>query len=504
MVQPLFSGTTIASRRKLGNLTAEKIEAFAGVYLSPRYDSPQPTPEFHRECWTRYCGPALAAATAAPRNHAKSTGLTHDYGLANVVFREASYVIVVGASEEMAIEHLGDMANELRDNDELIRDFKIKGFVTDQKTDIIVECTDGYQFRIIARGAEQKIRGRKWNGKRPGLIIGDDLEDDEQVENKDRRKKFRRWFFRACKQSLRDGGKIRVHGTILHEDSLLNHLMKNKAWSSKKYKAHKSFSDFTDILWEEKFSEERLRLIRQEFINEGDSAGYSQEYLNEPGDNEDVYLKKEKFLPMQDEDHERFKLFTVGWDFALSKADAANRTSATVGGQDTGGILHIVDERVGRWDIVEIVNLMFEVEKKWHPDMHVVEGGVIWKGVEAILNKEMPRKNTFLNILVLNPVKDKKGRGRSFQKRHNSGNMRYDKNAEWYAEYEDEQLKFTGDSDALLDDQFDSTATLCMGLEKAPDTDEEDEWTQEEVEELAQSNALRSQGTSGRNKSTGY
>src|SRR5271170_1924867 len=259
-------------------LTAELVESLSGVYLSPRYDTPQPTPEFHRECWTMYCSPWEACAVAAPRNHAKSTALTHDYVLANVLFRAQLYVIIVGASEEMAIEHLNDIANELRENEDIIRDFKIKRFLVDQKTDIIVECIDGHQFRVIARGAEQKIRGRKWNGCRPGLIVGDDLEDDEQVENRDRRKKFRRWFFRACKQALRDGGLIRVHGTVLEEDALLSHLLKNKAWDSRLYKAHKSFSEFVEILWPEKFPEARLRAKQKEMVDEGDAAGYSQEY----------------------------------------------------------------------------------------------------------------------------------------------------------------------------------------------------------------------------------
>src|SRR5205807_1999085 len=140
---------------------------------------------------------------------------------------------IVSPSEEKAAEHLNDIATELRENDALAAEFRIKRFLRETSTDIVVECLDGHQFRILARGAEQKIRGTKWRGQRPGLIIGDDLEDDEQVESKDRRRKFRRWFFRACKPALRRGGRIRIHGTILHNDSLLAHLMKNKSWDSK-------------------------------------------------------------------------------------------------------------------------------------------------------------------------------------------------------------------------------------------------------------------------------
>src|SRR5580765_5423010 len=100
-------------------LTSEMIEGFAGVYLSHRYDTPQPTPDFHRTCWARYCSPHPACATAARRNHAKSTALTHDYALATACFRDEPYIILVGASEDMAIEHLGDIASELRDNEDL-------------------------------------------------------------------------------------------------------------------------------------------------------------------------------------------------------------------------------------------------------------------------------------------------------------------------------------------------------------------------------------------------
>lgn len=488
-------------------LTAELIESFAGVYLSPRYDSPQPTPDFHRECWADYCSDHPACARAAPRNHAKSTGLTHDFILANVVFRVEDYIILVGSTEEMAIEHLGDIANELRENEDLIRDFKIKDFVTDQRTDIIVECQDGHQFRIIARGAEQKIRGRKWRGKRPGLVVADDLEDDEQVESQDRRRKFRRWFFRACKQALRDGGRIRVHGTILHEDSLLARLMKNSSWNSRLYKAHESFDDFSNILWPEKFSELRLRSIRQEFINEGDSAGYSQEYLNDPLDHDEAYLVKEEFIEMNEQDFEVSKVYVCGVDFAVSTADAANRSSFTIGGRDLRNLIHIVDQRVGRWDSLKIVNTFFDVQEAWGIDQFFVEDGVIWKTVKPFLDREIDRRRDeglpyLLTIVPLMSVKDKAVRGRSLQKRMRCRSMRFNKRASWYPGYEAELLRFTGTSEATLDDQFDSTVQVSRGFDTY-DPPEEDDYTSEEEREF-ELEARVARENSGRSQVTGY
>ena len=483
-------------------LTSDMIESFSGVYLSPRYDQPKPTPDFHRECWARYCNDrCLAAATAAPRNHAKTTSLTHDFVLAAALFRWEEYIMILGSSEELAIEMLGDIADEIRGNEDLRRDFFIKDFLVEQRTDIVVECADGYQFRIVARGAEQKIRGRKWHGKRLGLIVADDLEDDEQVENRERRKKFRRWFFRAAKQALRDGGKIRVHGTILHEDSLLSRLMKNRAWDSVRYQAHKSFSDFSEILWPEKFSEERLRGIRQEFINDGDSGGYSQEYLNDPRDNEDRFLRKDDFLPMRDEDYETYKVFAIGCDFAVSTDSRANRTSFTVGGKDISNVLHVVDQKVGRWNSKAWIDELFALDSKWGPQFIFAEGGVIWKTIEPTIQQEMLARDHYLNITVINPVKDKATRGVALQKRMKAGGMRFDKRAEWYEEFEDELLHFTPGVESVLDDQYDSTAILARGFEKIT-VDEEDEKSDEELDfELE---AMRLKGGGGRSLTTGY
>lgn len=462
-------------------LTAKLVEAFAGMFLSPLYDNPQPTPDLHRECWKLYCSDAELAAIAAPREHAKSTALTHDYGLATALFRAEDYIIIVSATEDLAIGHLADIAKELRENEELIREFQIKKLSVDAKTDIVVDFTDGHQCRFLAKGSGQKMRGLKWNGKRPGLIICDDLEEDEQVENFDRRAKFRRWFYRALMPCRRRGGKVRMHGTILHEDALLARLMKSSTWKTRLFKAHAGFDDFTDILWPEQFPVERLMRIRQAFIDDGDAAGYSQEYLNDPFDNSQAYLRRDDFLPMREGDFLAEKVYAVGCDFAVSKADKANRTSFTVGGRTVDGKICVVDQHVGRWDPTEWIDKIFEIEEKWHPEVFFVEGGVIWKAIENTLYQEMRTRGVYPGMQVINPVKDKAARGRPYQKRHRAGGMVFDKGADWYAPYEAENMRFTGTSDALADDQFDSTALLVKGFESMADVEDDDFMTEDEV-----------------------
>ncbi len=483
-------------------LTAALVEAFAGTFLSPMYDNPQPTPDLHRWCWELYCSDAELAGVAAPREHAKSTALTHDFGLATALFRVEDYIIVVSATEELAMGHLGDIAKELRDNEDLAREFHIKCLSTDTKSDIIVDFMDGHQCRFMAKGSGQKMRGLKWKGKRPGLILCDDLEEDEQVENIDRRKKFRKWFYRALLPCRRRGGKVRMHGTILHEDSLLARVVnpKNKSWKTRLFKAHRAFDDFSDILWPEQFPESRLRAIRQAFIDDQDAAGYSQEYLNDPSDHSEVYLRKDDFVEMAPEDFDIPKRVAVGCDFAVSKSDSANRTSFTVGGEDSRNLCHIFDQYVGRWDTLEWVEVLFDIQTTHNPDTFFVEDGVIWKSVSPMIYKEMNRRGIWLNFYPILPTKDKAVRGRDLQKRSRARAMRYNKDAEWYEGFEAELLKFTGVSDALLDDQFDSTAILVKGLTTQADVEDED-FTPEEDLEMERQDPRRS---SGRSSVTGY
>ncbi len=512
-------------------LTAELIESFAGAFLSPRYDNPVATPEFHREGWALYASDHPACELLAPRDHAKSTAFTFDYILAEVCFRTSDYVVLIGSTEDMAGEQLSNIREELLENEDLREEFGIKEIEKDSTTDIIVRCDDGHRFRIIARGAEQKIRGKMWNGKRPNLMVCDDMEDDEQVENRDRRMKFRRWFFRAAKQALSRTGKIRVHGTILHEDSLLARLRKNSQWKHLFYKAHRAFDDFGDILWPAAWTEERLRAKRQEFIDDGDSGGYSQEFLNDPQDNSNAYLRKQDFIPMGAEDRLRSKVKYAAADFAVSKNDLANRTSFTVGGKCSLNIVHVIDQRVDRWPSLEVVYSlegvpagstalpkkgggfyigwiveMVAIQRLHNPDFFFVEDGVIWKAVKATFYNTIRELDCAINIVEIPSVKDKATRGRTFQKLHRAQMMRFDTEAEWYAGYEAELLRFTGGAQAILDDQFDSTSLLCIGFENyKPEAAEEDDFVEEEELEIVQRARRRFRGgDDGRSPTTGY
>jgi hypothetical protein len=486
-------------------LTADLVESFAGTFLSPRYDNRAATPQLHREAWQLYCSDAPQVMCIAPREHAKSTALTMVYTMAEVLFRCSDYVILVSSTEDLAAEQLGNISEELHENLDLRREFGISHFESDSKADIIVVCTDGHRFRILCRGAEQRIRGRMWKGKRPNLLVCDDMEDDEQVENPERRMKFRRWFFRAAKQALGRYGKTRVHGTVLHEDALLSRLRRNRSWKHLFYAAHEAFDDFSNILWPEQWPEERLRARQMEFIEDGDAAGYSQEFLNNPLDNSEAFLRKADFRPMTEDDYDSPKIICAAADFAVSKADKANRTCFVVGGKDVDNLLHHVDCRVGRWDPVEWIDEMFSIQQRWNPEVFWVEDGVIWKSVKSMIYREMQVRDIRINFEAILPVKDKATRGRSYQRRMRAGQCRFDKRQDWYPGFEQENLRFTGIAQATLDDQFDAPALLSKGFDDFAQVEDEDFFDEDQADlERGFWNRKSANQSDGRSVVTGY
>lgn len=265
-----------------------------------------------------------------------------------------------------------------------------------------------------------------------------------------------------------------MHGTILHDDSLLMRLMKNRAWTSRLYGAHKSFDDFTRILWPEKFNEERLRAIRQEFIDDGDSAGYSQEYLNDPLDNDQQFFRKDDFVGMDEDDHARPKKYVIGVDFAFTQDARNDRCAFEVGGVDASNTIHAVHSHADHIDSERSIEYLFELEADWHPEFFIFEGGATTQAILPTIYREMANRNVWLGLVIMPAIGDKRLRATALQKRMRAGAVRFDMDMPDYADLEAELRKFTGHRKGGRDDRVDAMAWMAHGCLKMPDLEPED------------------------------
>jgi len=497
-------------------LSAETISGFSSSLLAKSYDNAVDSPDCHYAWWRMCASKHPKVAIAAPRRHAKSTAITLAYVLACVVFRQRGYVLIVSDTITQATQFLGEVKKELAENERLRELFGVKEFIKDTEDDVIVQFVDGHQARISAKGSEQKMRGLKWNSKRPDLIVGDDLENDEIVLNSDRRSKFKRWFYGALLPSLAVNGVVRIVGTILHEDSLLNNLMPSEwdkqtvveplliwsknprpTWKAVKYRAHTD--NFKDILWPQRYTKEWFLHERQDFLDRGLSDVYSQEYLNEPIDESVAYFKKSDFVGQTADDKKKNLSYYIAADLAISKDETADYSVFVVAGMDENRIIHIKDVIRERLDGREIVDTAINLHRTYKPELFGIEEMQVSKSIGPFLREEMLKTGVFLNLLPLkHGGKDKIARARSIQGRVRAHAVKFDKSADWYPTFEDELCKFPR---GTKDDQVDAFAYVGLMLDslfEAP--------THEELDEEEYLNELESSGLStlGRSSITGY
>lgn len=478
-------------------LTWETIYGFVGSCLLSRFDDPAPIPEFHKELWEMCTSGEDRIAIAAPRGHSKSTSITFSYLLATILFREKQYAIIVSDTEGQAVQFLGDIKNEFLENEHIIAIFGKVTLLKDSETKIVGQFEDGHSFRIEAKGSEQKVRGLKWRSKRPDLIVCDDLENDEIVMNKERREKFRNWFFKALIPAMSDNGKIIVVGTILHLDSVLERLLNDPYWYTARYRAHNE--DFSEILWPERFTRERLERIRANYISQDMPGGYSQEYLNYPIDDSNAYFRRDdfKFYSPDDIPLERLSYYSA-IDFAISSSERSDYTVIVTVGIDEDNNMYIVDVNRGKWDAMEIMEEMFATQVRYNPAVFAAESGMISKSLGPFLKEQMMRTGTFLNIKEMVPVKDKPTRARGIQARIKQGTVYFNGHADYYPDFEQEMLRFPRDKH---DDQVDALAWIGLMLNEVQVGQ-----TAQEAEDDAWENEFESDdwNFSGMCRTTGY
>lgn len=322
-------------------LAAFDMSYFGRAYL-PHYFI-RKSPHFHEELdeiWSRGVmkgkNPAKDAkvisrekgsrnVVAAPRGHAKSTNFTFKDSLHAVLYGYKHYILILSDSSDQAEGFLEDIKTELEENGNIIMDFgSLKGEKA-WRTGVILTKND---IKVEAIGSGKKVRGRRHRNWRPDLIVLDDIENDENVNTSDQRKKLKSWFDKAVSKAGDTYTDIMYIGTILHYDSLLSNVLKNPRYKAKTYRAVISFAENgklwdewesiytnlfnerheedartfyeaheeemlagTEVLWEEKLSYYDLMEIR---VSEGE-ASFNSELQNDPIDPDNATFNPEWF-----------------------------------------------------------------------------------------------------------------------------------------------------------------------------------------------------------------
>ncbi|OQX12824.1 MAG: hypothetical protein BWK73_14005 [Thiothrix lacustris] len=189
-------------------------------------------------------------ALAAPRGEAKSTLTSLIFVTWCVVFRKKHYVCLIMDSFDQASTMLEAVKAEFEANPRLMMDFpKATGVGRVWQQGVIITAHD---VKVQAFGSGKRMRGLRHGPHRPDLVIGDDLENDENVRKPEQRDKLETWLKSAVLQlGAADGSMdVVIIGTVLHYDSLLSRLLANPLWERERFQAIMRWPDRMD-LWEQ-------------------------------------------------------------------------------------------------------------------------------------------------------------------------------------------------------------------------------------------------------------
>ncbi len=176
-------------------------------------------------------------AIAAPRGNAKSTIVTQIGVIWCLVTGRKKYPVIVMDALDQALPMLEAIKAELEFNPRLMMDFpEATGQGRVWQVGTIVTANDA---KVQVFGSGKRMRGLRHGPHRPDLVIGDDLENDENVRSPEQRDKLESWLKKTVLSlgAADDSMDVVIIGTILHYDSVLNRLINNKLWKSRKFRA---------------------------------------------------------------------------------------------------------------------------------------------------------------------------------------------------------------------------------------------------------------------------
>jgi predicted phage terminase large subunit-like protein len=322
---------------------------------------------------------------------------------------------------------------------------------------------------ILAAGVGGPITGRGAHV----LLIDDPVKNREEAESETVREGAKAWYSSTAYTRLAPGGGVLVIQTRWHDDDLSGWLLSEMREAEKEFKEtgvwpedadHWRVIDFPAIakkdekyrrtgeaLHPDRYPLSALKKIKRTLAPRDWAALYQQDPQVEEG----AYFQK-KFVRMYKDKPAYLDIFCAG-DLAISKKEHADWTVFYVAGLAENGDVFILDEYRGKWDASEIIEVMFDIHRKWNPKAFGLEKGQISLTMDTFLQRRKEEEGLYdLYVEELPPGKqDKELRARTIQGLMSLGKVWWPYGALWVDEAINELLRFPS---GVKDDRVDAVA----------------------------------------------
>ena len=363
---------------------------------------------------------------AAPRNHSKSTLITFLYVIWSLVTQRKFFTVIISDISRISVGHTRNIKEEFESNERLCNDWGIilgrdwesllgaakgeKEKWTDEEFVIGFKKWDSQnnswsneledRAKVLARMANNPLRGLRFGFRRPDLVIADDLENDELVDTSVQRDKLALWWDSAVEPMIEPPpvGQIILVGTVLHYGSLLNKMLnRTDLYVTRRYQAVISRDNEYGVkiqtpLWPERFSLDRLSQLKAKNM-----LAFQKEYMNDPRDDSNRTFRSGwiqwydahdlGYKPQTNKWYFRGKLLTfyTGVDWSVGKDDQADFFCILMMGRTSDNDLIVFDVANERLDVANQVNRVIQQNKSYSIQMNGIEGN----GFQHILIRQI-------------------------------------------------------------------------------------------------------------------
>ncbi len=262
-------------------------------------------------------------------------------------------------------------------------------------------------IRIEVYGKGSSIRGLLWRGRRPDLIILDDVQSVKDLESDRLLEKSWDWFLSDIR-FLSKEARIFIIGNNLGEKCIIERLMKSAKefnFRTLRIPAMVEKDGKLYATWKEKIDVPELLKEREAYIKEHKLDIWVRERMCQVGASEskpfnaDMIMRYDRIPPLHN------KNVFISVDLATTEEKDSNYTGIVVIAVSKDNVWWILDVKYGKWNINKAIDVIFDMVKKWNPLALGIEKGMLTNVVKPILQREMQERNMFFRV---HPVQYKK------------------------------------------------------------------------------------------------
>ena len=281
---------------------------------------------------------------------------------------------------------------------------------------------DGVELNLKGYGASTNIRGVRYKGARPDIVVLDDITTNDAINSETIQNTINDNFYKSVIPALHPTRyKIFFIGTPISERDIIHQLSDNPKWVVHKFPIAEKFpcepEEFVGN-WMDRFPYEAVLEKYEMYKAAGKAQDFYQEFMLEITDLTTLLVEEEDiqwFDPSIIMKNKHQYNFYIATDFATSTKKSADFSTIGVFAISSNNDWLLIDGQCIRQTMQENIDDLFRYVKKWQPLSVGIESSGQQGGFISIMQEMMMKRNTWFTFakkpgskdVGIRPIKDK-------------------------------------------------------------------------------------------------